>query len=142
MAKVLGVGGVFFKTKDPKALGAWYQKWLELPIDPNWNGAVFLPTAMPPGGGTVWAPFEETTTYFEPSSQTFMFNLVVDDLDLVDLVVTFGLVVVALFVELFVGALATRLLTQLPFFTCWFLPQTRGQTRLFRISEWRDSFFG
>ena len=79
MAKVLGVGGVFFKASDPMKLGAWYQQWLGVPVEPPY-GASFKPGTMPPGGFTAWAPFSDDTTYFEPSSKTFMFNLVVDDL--------------------------------------------------------------
>ena len=81
MAKVLGVGGVFFKSEDPGALGSWYRKWLEVPIEASFGGASFQPDAMPPGGATVWGPFKSSTTYFEPSAKEYMFNLVVDDLD-------------------------------------------------------------
>lgn len=80
MARVLGVGGVFFRSKDPKALGDWYREWLDLPVEHPY-GAAFEPAAMPAGGRTVWAPFEADTSYFEPSDRPFMFNLVVDDLD-------------------------------------------------------------
>jgi hypothetical protein len=47
MARVLGLGGVFFKVADPEALGAWYRRWLDVPVQP-W-GASFMPAAMPPG---------------------------------------------------------------------------------------------
>ena len=80
MAKVLGVGGVFFKARDPKGLGAWYQKWLSVPVEHPY-GASLKPDGMPPGGLTVWAPFDSSTTYFDPSEKEFMFNLLVDDLD-------------------------------------------------------------
>ena len=80
MAKALGVGGMFFKSKDPETLGSWYKRWLGVPVDPPW-GASFKPEAMPSGSHTVWAPFKESTTYFEPSDKPYMFNLVVDDLD-------------------------------------------------------------
>lgn len=80
MAKVLGVGGVFFKADNPDSLGAWYQRWLGVPVEPPY-GASFKPASMPAGGFTVWGPFSADTTYFEPSSKPFMFNLVVDDLD-------------------------------------------------------------
>jgi len=81
VARVLGVGGVFFKATNPAELGAWYEKWLGLPIDASYGGASFGPDAMPPGGLTVWSPFKADTEYFKPSDQAFMFNLVVDDLD-------------------------------------------------------------
>jgi predicted enzyme related to lactoylglutathione lyase len=80
MAKVLGVGGVFFKSDDSKKLSAWYKKWLGVPAHPEW-GASFTPDAVPAGGFTVWAPFKSDTTYFEPSTGSFMINLMVDDLD-------------------------------------------------------------
>ncbi len=80
MAKVLGVGGVFFKSDDSKKLGAWYKEWLGVPAHPEW-GASFTPDTVPPGGFTAWAPFKSDTTYFEPSTNSFMINLMVDDLD-------------------------------------------------------------
>ncbi len=80
MAKVLGVGGVFFRAKDPEALGSWYRQWLGVPVEPPY-GASLKPDAMPPNSLTVWAPFPHDTPYFEPTRKDFMFNLVVDDLD-------------------------------------------------------------
>ncbi|HZR23756.1 MAG TPA: VOC family protein [Vicinamibacterales bacterium] len=79
MAKVLGVGGVFFKSPDPKKLAAWYTRWLGLENDGH--GVSFKPATMPAKGVTVWAPFAETTKYFAPATREFMFNFVVDDLD-------------------------------------------------------------
>jgi predicted enzyme related to lactoylglutathione lyase len=82
MAKVLGVGGVFFKAKDPKALGAWYQDVLGLEMQ-DWGGAVLRPEPMAahPGAATVFSPFKADTTHFEPSTKDFMINLAVEDLD-------------------------------------------------------------
>ena len=80
MAKVVGVGGIFFKSKDPKALGEWYEKWLGVPVEHPY-GASFQPSEMPKYGLTVWSPFKNDTDYFQPSSQEFMFNLMVDDLN-------------------------------------------------------------
>ena len=80
MARVLGVGGIFFKSRDPVALGAWYAKHLRLPVTPP-QGASFHPERMPPGGVTIWAPFAADTDYFRPSTREFMINLVVDDLE-------------------------------------------------------------
>jgi len=80
MAKVVGVGGVFFKSEDPEKLGAWYQKWLGVPVEPPY-GASFRPDSVPPGGLTVWGPFSKDTDYFKPSIREFMFNFMVDDLD-------------------------------------------------------------
>src|SRR4051812_34102437 len=79
MARALGVGGIFFKSRDAEALGAWYQRWLGLDFEAQ--SVSFKPTSMPPEGQTVWAPFPATTDYFQPSSKEFMVNLVVDNLD-------------------------------------------------------------
>ena len=82
MAKVIGVGGVFFKARDPDGLRTWYERVLGLGMA-DWNGTVFLPQAMAeqPGAGTVFSLFPEDTDYFQPSSKPFMVNLAVDDLD-------------------------------------------------------------
>ncbi len=80
MAKVLGIGGVFFKSPDPGRLMDWYAKWLG--FTPMEGGsAFFTPEQMPAGGGTVFGPFPADTDYFAPSPKEFMFNLVVDNLD-------------------------------------------------------------
>jgi predicted enzyme related to lactoylglutathione lyase len=79
MASVLGVGGIFFKSKDPKALGKWYAKWLNMKVDAY--GATLQPANYPPGGFTVWSPFSSDTNYFSPSTAEFMINLIVDDLE-------------------------------------------------------------
>jgi predicted enzyme related to lactoylglutathione lyase len=80
MAQVLGIGGVFFKSNDPKGLGEWYRQWLGVPVEHPW-GASFQPQVLPPGALGVWNPFDASTTYFQPSSKEFMFNLIVDDVD-------------------------------------------------------------
>ena len=83
MAKIVGLGGVFFKSTDPVALARWYHAHLGMPIDidnPTY-GASFKSADIPPGGYQVWSPFKESTEYLDPSTKTFMFNLMVDDLD-------------------------------------------------------------
>jgi predicted enzyme related to lactoylglutathione lyase len=82
MARVLGIGGVFFKSKDPGALTNWYRDVFGLEFE-DWGGLVFRPEAMAaqPGAGTVFSPFAADTTYFAPSTKDFMINLAVDDLD-------------------------------------------------------------
>ena len=80
MAHVLGIGGIFFKSSDPKGLGEWYRKWLGFPVEHPW-GAAFSPADLPPGSMGVWNPFDASTSYFEPSNRDFMVNLIVDDLD-------------------------------------------------------------
>ena len=79
MARALGVGGVFFKSRDPKALGEWYKRWLGVEFDGN--SAAFMPATMPAAGMTVWAPFDAATKYFDPAQKDLMINLIVDDLD-------------------------------------------------------------
>lgn len=81
MARILGIGGVFFKCRDTKALGEWYSKWLGMPLEPEYGGATLQPADMPPNSFTVWGPFKEESNYFDPSERPFMINLVVDDLD-------------------------------------------------------------
>ena len=81
--KVLGVGGVFFRSKDPASLGEWYAKHLGLKIE-SWgetHGTSFSPLDMPAGSFTVWSAFEKTTEYFGSPQQGYMINLIVDDLD-------------------------------------------------------------
>jgi len=81
MAKVIGVGGIFFKSRDTKALTQWYADVLGMPLQ-DWGGILLLPDTMAahPGAATVFAPFKQDTTYFEPSTKDFMINLAVDDL--------------------------------------------------------------
>ena len=79
MAKVLGLGGVFFKAKDPEKLGAWYREWLGVPVEP-W-GAVLKHGDLPETAYNVWTPFKADTDYFAPSGSPFMINFVVDDVD-------------------------------------------------------------
>ena len=81
MAKVLGLGGVFFKTADGAALREWYARVLGLEISDY--GAFFTPDMLAdvPGAGTVFSPFKASTDHFAPSTMDYMFNLLVDDLD-------------------------------------------------------------
>lgn len=80
--KATGIGGIFFKCKDPKIMRTWYQKHLGL--NTNNYGAVFewrqgADTAKK--GFTQWSPFNEKTTYFAPSVKDFMINYRVENLD-------------------------------------------------------------
>ncbi|HEY2071323.1 MAG TPA: VOC family protein [Rhizomicrobium sp.] len=79
MAKITGIGGIFFKATDPKALAAWYRDTLGLTVE-DWGGVLFNPDpAVLPR--TVWSPFAAGTKYFAPSEKPFMINFAVDDLD-------------------------------------------------------------
>jgi catechol 2,3-dioxygenase-like lactoylglutathione lyase family enzyme len=83
MAKVTGIGGVFFRSDDPAGLRAWYES--RLGITPGAHGFIDFPwrRADDPDafGKTVWHLFPRDTSYFGPSGQTFMINYIVDDLD-------------------------------------------------------------
>lgn len=77
--RVTGIGGIFFKSQDPKTLKDWYGKHLGLGdgifrwIDPEKPDA-------PEQAQTIWSPFKESTTYFNPSEKPFMFNYRVENL--------------------------------------------------------------
>jgi predicted enzyme related to lactoylglutathione lyase len=79
MAKVLGVGGVYFKSPDPRALRAWYARWLGMFADDV--AVTFHPDTMPPGSSTAWSPFPRDTRALDPSDADFMISFVVDDLE-------------------------------------------------------------
>ncbi len=82
MRRVTGIGGIFFKAKDPKALGAWYKTHLGIEVE-DWGGAAFRwkgPENPEGGGTTIWSPFWADTSYFAPSAAPFMINYRVEDL--------------------------------------------------------------
>ena len=82
MKKVTGIGGVFFKCKDPNKMKEWYKTHLGL--NTNDYGANFEwreDTDSTKKGSTTWSPFAETTKYFEPSTKDFMINYRVADLE-------------------------------------------------------------
>ena len=77
MERVTGIGGIFFKARDPQALGAWYERHLGLQL--GWETGAMLRWDSP--GGTVWSPFKADTQYFAPSGAPFMINYRVVDLE-------------------------------------------------------------
>lgn len=77
---ITGVGGVFFKAKDPKALAAWYRDVLGLPLQ-VWGGAALRYDAPSHPASLIWSTFPASTKYFEPSPSPFMINYAVDDMD-------------------------------------------------------------
>lgn len=79
MAKVIGIGGLFFKARDPQALSAWYATYLGVDIH-DFGGAMFAEDERRPGY-MLWSPFKQDTRYFEPGNKDFMINFRVDDLD-------------------------------------------------------------
>ena len=81
MQRVTGIGGIFFKSADPKALGAWYRDHLGLDVT-DWGGAIFEWGGEGSAKGmTIWSPFKQDTTYMAPSTSSFMINFRVADLD-------------------------------------------------------------
>ena len=80
--RVTGIGGVFFKTEDPKKIKEWYGKHLGLPIDDY--GASFRWIDIDNKDGepalTAWSPFKSDTEYFQPSQKPYMFNYRVENL--------------------------------------------------------------
>ena len=81
--RVTGIGGIFFKAKDPKKIQQWYTKHLGLPLDPTWGGWQWEwrdAKAPKKKGTTVWNAFDAKTKYFRPSKKPFMINYRVEDL--------------------------------------------------------------
>ena len=82
MKKVTGIGGIFFKAKDPKKLREWYQT--NLGLNTNEYGAVFewrQGSDSSKKGFSQWSPFVDKTKYFEPSTKDFMINYRVENLE-------------------------------------------------------------
>jgi predicted enzyme related to lactoylglutathione lyase len=79
MERVLGLGGLFFKAKDPHALAAWYRDHLGVPIEEGQTYGTLVSEGA--GEQTVFSTFPATTTYFAPSEAPFMVNFRVRDLD-------------------------------------------------------------
>ena len=82
MKKVTGIGGIFFKCKDPRKIKEWYKTHLGLNTDQygttfEWRQA----SDSTKKGVTQWSPFDDSTKYFEPSTKDFMINYRVEDLE-------------------------------------------------------------
>lgn len=77
MEKVKGIGGFFFRAKDPAALAKWYETYLGINPSPTTMDAA---PWMTEEGVTVFAPFAADTDYFRKES-TFMVNFRVGDMD-------------------------------------------------------------
>lgn len=83
MAKITGIGGVFFKSRgDHKALAAWYQKHLGMTLE-DWGGAILKwpDDKSDDKGLTVWHTAAPDTKWFAPSDSSFMINYRVDDMN-------------------------------------------------------------
>ncbi len=83
MARITGIGGIFFKSRgDHAALAAWYQQHLGLPLE-DWGGAILRwpEDRAEDGGLTVWSVAKSESKWFSPSDSAFMINYRVDNLD-------------------------------------------------------------
>jgi len=85
MAKITGIGGVFLKsTTDSAALAAWYRDKLGMPVDAAMGGAAILrwpEDTAEDKGVTVWHLAKPESTWFAPSTSSFMINYRVDNMD-------------------------------------------------------------
>jgi len=82
LKKVTGIGGIFFKCKEPNKMREWYQTHLGL--NTNKYGTVFewhQGSDSTKKGFTQWSPFNEKTKYFEPSTKDFMINYRVENME-------------------------------------------------------------
>lgn len=78
MQKVLGIGGLFFRSENPTQLAKWYEEHLGIsPVPASYENKPWQQEA----GMTVFAPFEKSTTYFGKPEQAWMINFRVADLD-------------------------------------------------------------
>jgi catechol 2,3-dioxygenase-like lactoylglutathione lyase family enzyme len=78
--RITGVGGIFLRSKDPKALASWYRDVLGLAVEP-WGGAMLRYDAPGHPPTLVWSPFPQSTKYMDPSTREFMIDFAVDDMD-------------------------------------------------------------
>jgi predicted enzyme related to lactoylglutathione lyase len=77
---VTGIGGIFVRSPNPKALAAWYRDMLGIKFE-SWGGAMLRTDAPHHPTVVVWNAFSQTTDYMAPSTREFMVNFAVDDLD-------------------------------------------------------------
>lgn len=77
--RVTGLGGFFFKTKNPSQIKDWYGKHLGLPVD-DYGCTFWWKDKEGKDCSTQWSPFKEDTKYFSPSEKQFMMNFRVENL--------------------------------------------------------------
>lgn len=82
MARITGIGGIFFKAQDPEALKRWYVERLGVPTDQDGYVTFSWREHEDPAreGATLWSPFPRETRYFEGTDAPFMVNFRVSDL--------------------------------------------------------------
>ena len=82
MKKVTGIGGIFFKSADPKKMNEWYEKHLGIPMADYGTMFEWRELDNPEKTGyTVWSAFPDDTKYFEPSKKDFMINYRVENIE-------------------------------------------------------------
>ncbi|PWJ44000.1 VOC family protein [Sediminitomix flava] len=82
MKRVTGIGGIFFKCKDPEKTKNWYKTHLGLDTDPYGTNFEWRNSDTPEKKGfSQWSPFKEDSKYFEPSEKDFMINYRVENLE-------------------------------------------------------------
>ncbi len=77
--RVTGIGGLFFKTKNPETTKQWYKQHLGLPVD-EYGCTFWWKDENGKKCSTQWSPFKEDTNYFSPSEKEFMINFRVENL--------------------------------------------------------------
>jgi predicted enzyme related to lactoylglutathione lyase len=77
--RITGVGGIFFRSKDPKALMAWYRDVLGIKLE-AWGGAALAYDAPKHPPAVILNAFGQATRYMDPSKREFMIDFAVDDL--------------------------------------------------------------
>lgn len=82
MKRVTGIGGIFFKSNDPKSTKEWYAKHLGFNTD-EWGAAFITKKVEDPSKNAYlkWSPFSSQTNYFEPSQKEFMINYRVENIE-------------------------------------------------------------
>jgi predicted enzyme related to lactoylglutathione lyase len=82
MRRATGIGGIFFKARDPKTLAAWYKEHLGVDVQ-SWGGATFDwvdADGKPAGGTTAWLISPRDSKKYDPGTASFMVNYRVHDL--------------------------------------------------------------
>lgn len=81
MKRITGIGGIFFKCKNPELIREWYNKHLGINTDAYGTSFEWRNSDKPEEKGyTAWSPFKSDTKYFDPSTKEFMINYRVDNL--------------------------------------------------------------
>jgi predicted enzyme related to lactoylglutathione lyase len=80
VGRITGIGGIFVRSKDPKALAAWYRDVLGISVE-AWGGAMLRYDAPNHPPAVVWNAVPQASKYMAPSTREFMLDFAVDDLD-------------------------------------------------------------